>query len=163
MIYLKRAARISAVLQTSSDNPPKLLGGTSAPPAALHGTQPAFVGRYDWAMERCGKTSLSVWRFGIPVRCFLSRRLVSCRNSAIFVNTMPRKPDLCRNSTESGSYLCKTMRNFAAIDLKAANSHRESVCSVGVVVRNGGVSGSFYELVRPGRRRGVCRDCDANT
>lgn len=42
------------------------------------------------------------------------------------------------------------MDNFAAIDFETANNHRESVCSVGVViVRNNKVSDTFYELIRP--------------
>ena len=42
------------------------------------------------------------------------------------------------------------MDNFAAIDFETANSHRESVCSVGVViVKDGRVSDSLYELIRP--------------
>lgn len=42
------------------------------------------------------------------------------------------------------------MRNFAAIDFETANSHRASVCSVGiVVVRDGIISETIYELIRP--------------
>ena len=42
------------------------------------------------------------------------------------------------------------MNNFAAIDFETANSHRESVCSVGIViVKNQRVSDTFYELIRP--------------
>jgi DNA polymerase-3 subunit epsilon len=42
------------------------------------------------------------------------------------------------------------MKDFAAIDFETANSHRESVCSVGiVVVRDGIVTDRFYELIRP--------------
>lgn len=42
------------------------------------------------------------------------------------------------------------MENFAAIDFETANQHRESVCSVGiVVVRSGRVSERLYELIRP--------------
>lgn len=42
------------------------------------------------------------------------------------------------------------MLNFAAIDFETANSHRSSVCSVGiVVVRNGIVTNKIYELIRP--------------
>ena len=40
--------------------------------------------------------------------------------------------------------------NFAAIDFETANYHRESVCSVGVVIfRDGQVTDKFYELIRP--------------
>lgn len=42
------------------------------------------------------------------------------------------------------------MNDFAAIDFETANSHRESVCSVGIViVKNQKVSDTFYELIRP--------------
>ena len=42
------------------------------------------------------------------------------------------------------------MKNFAAIDFETANSHRTSVCSVGVVVVRGGkIDEKFYELIRP--------------
>jgi DNA polymerase-3 subunit epsilon len=42
------------------------------------------------------------------------------------------------------------MRDFVAIDFETANSHRESVCSVGiVVVRDGVVQDTFSELIRP--------------
>ena len=42
------------------------------------------------------------------------------------------------------------MNDFAAIDFETANSHRESVCSVGIViVKNQRVSDTFYELIRP--------------
>lgn len=42
------------------------------------------------------------------------------------------------------------MNDFAAIDFETANSHRKSVCSVGIViVRNQEVSDTFYELIRP--------------
>ncbi|MDE5709318.1 MAG: 3'-5' exonuclease [Alistipes sp.] len=42
------------------------------------------------------------------------------------------------------------MTDFAAIDFETANSHRASVCSVGVVVVRGGrVADSFYRLIRP--------------
>ncbi len=42
------------------------------------------------------------------------------------------------------------MRDFAAIDFETANEHRESVCSVGVVVvREGVVVERFYSLIRP--------------
>ncbi|MDR2911938.1 MAG: 3'-5' exonuclease [Alistipes sp.] len=42
------------------------------------------------------------------------------------------------------------MKNFAAIDFETANSHRTSVCSVGiVVVRDGAIREKFYELIRP--------------
>lgn len=41
------------------------------------------------------------------------------------------------------------MDNFAAIDFETANGCRSSVCSVGVVVRDGLVTDSFYSLIRP--------------
>lgn len=42
------------------------------------------------------------------------------------------------------------MNDFAAIDFETANSHRASVCSVGIViVKNQKVSNTFYELIRP--------------
>lgn len=42
------------------------------------------------------------------------------------------------------------MLNFAAIDFETANSHRSSVCSVGVViVENGKIADSYYHLIRP--------------
>lgn len=42
------------------------------------------------------------------------------------------------------------MKNFAAIDFETANSHRSSVCSVGiVVVRNGKITTTAYKLIRP--------------
>jgi len=42
------------------------------------------------------------------------------------------------------------MKSFAAIDFETANQHRSSVCSVGVVVvDNGKIAESFYELIRP--------------
>lgn len=42
------------------------------------------------------------------------------------------------------------MKDFAAIDFETANSHRSSVCSVGiVVVRGGEVVDRFYSLIRP--------------
>ena len=42
------------------------------------------------------------------------------------------------------------MNDFAAIDFETANSHRESVCSVGIViVKNQRVLDTFYELIRP--------------
>ncbi|MCM1150594.1 MAG: 3'-5' exonuclease [Alistipes sp.] len=42
------------------------------------------------------------------------------------------------------------MTDFAAIDFETANSHRASVCSVGVVVVRGGrVVDSLYRLIRP--------------
>ena len=42
------------------------------------------------------------------------------------------------------------MTDFAAIDFETANSHRASVCSVGVVVVRGGrIVDSFYRLIRP--------------
>ena len=42
------------------------------------------------------------------------------------------------------------MNDFAAIDFETANSHRKSVCSVGIViVKNQKVSDTFYELIRP--------------
>ncbi len=42
------------------------------------------------------------------------------------------------------------LREFAAIDFETANSYRGSVCSVGiVVVRDGIVTGSAHELIRP--------------
>ena len=42
------------------------------------------------------------------------------------------------------------MNDFAAIDFETANSHRKSVCSVGIViVKNQRVSDTFYELIRP--------------
>ncbi len=42
------------------------------------------------------------------------------------------------------------MKNFAAIDFETANSHPSSVCSVGVVVvREGRIEQTFYELIRP--------------
>ncbi|SCM55313.1 3'-5' exonuclease [Petrimonas mucosa] len=42
------------------------------------------------------------------------------------------------------------MKEFAAIDFETANSHRSSVCSVGVaIVRNGVITDRFYSLIRP--------------
>jgi DNA polymerase-3 subunit epsilon len=42
------------------------------------------------------------------------------------------------------------MKDFAAIDFETANSHRSSVCSVGIViVRDGVVTDKIYELIRP--------------
>jgi DNA polymerase III subunit epsilon len=42
------------------------------------------------------------------------------------------------------------MRNFVAIDFETANSHRSSVCSVGIViVREGVVVDRLYRLIRP--------------
>lgn len=42
------------------------------------------------------------------------------------------------------------MIDFAAIDFETANSHRSSVCSVGVViVRGGEVADKIYRLIRP--------------
>ncbi len=42
------------------------------------------------------------------------------------------------------------MKNFVAIDFETANNHRQSVCSVGVVVvRNGAIVERFSELIRP--------------
>jgi len=40
--------------------------------------------------------------------------------------------------------------NFAAIDFEIANFHRESICSVGlVIIRNGKIADKFYSLIRP--------------
>lgn len=42
------------------------------------------------------------------------------------------------------------MKDFAAIDFETANNSRSSVCSVGVVIVEGGiVTGSIYRLIRP--------------
>jgi DNA polymerase-3 subunit epsilon len=42
------------------------------------------------------------------------------------------------------------MRDFAAIDFETANHNPSSVCSVGIViVRNGGIAGKIYRLIRP--------------
>ena len=42
------------------------------------------------------------------------------------------------------------MNDFAAIDFETANPYRSSVCSVGiVVVREGIVRNTFYQLIRP--------------
>lgn len=42
------------------------------------------------------------------------------------------------------------MENFAAIDFETANHHRESICSLGVViVRNGIIAEKIYRLIRP--------------
>lgn len=42
------------------------------------------------------------------------------------------------------------MDNFAAIDFETANKHRESVCSVGIViVKNFEIADTIYELIRP--------------
>lgn len=42
------------------------------------------------------------------------------------------------------------MKDFAAIDFETANGCRTSICSVGVViVENGGISDSYYHLIRP--------------
>ena len=42
------------------------------------------------------------------------------------------------------------MLNFAAIDFETANSHRTSVCSVGIViVREGRIVDKFYRMIRP--------------
>lgn len=42
------------------------------------------------------------------------------------------------------------MKDFAAIDFETANFNRSSVCSVGIViVRNGQLFDTFYELIRP--------------
>ena len=42
------------------------------------------------------------------------------------------------------------MDNFVAIDFETANFQRSSVCSVGIVVVEGGkIVDSFYELIRP--------------
>ena len=42
------------------------------------------------------------------------------------------------------------MNDFAAIDFETANSCRESVCSVGIViVKNKKTVETFYELIRP--------------
>ena len=42
------------------------------------------------------------------------------------------------------------MKSFVAIDFETANHHRSSVCSVGiVVVENGVITDSFYQLIKP--------------
>ena len=42
------------------------------------------------------------------------------------------------------------MKDFAAIDFETANHSRTSVCSVGIViVRNGVIVDTFYQLIRP--------------
>lgn len=42
------------------------------------------------------------------------------------------------------------MENFAAIDFETANNERSSVCSVGIVIVNGGeIVDSFYSLIQP--------------
>lgn len=41
------------------------------------------------------------------------------------------------------------MQNFAAIDFETANDERSSVCSVGVVVREGEVVDKYYSLIKP--------------
>lgn len=43
-----------------------------------------------------------------------------------------------------------SMLNFAAIDFETANHHRTSVCSVGVVIAQGGeIVDKFYSLIKP--------------
>lgn len=42
------------------------------------------------------------------------------------------------------------MNDFAAIDFETANAHRSSVCSVGIVIVEGGrITDTFYSLIRP--------------
>lgn len=42
------------------------------------------------------------------------------------------------------------MKDFAAIDFETANYNRHSICSIGIIiVRDGQVCDSIYELVRP--------------
>lgn len=42
------------------------------------------------------------------------------------------------------------MRDFFAIDFETANGQRSSVCSVGIVIVNGGeIVDSFYSLIKP--------------
>ncbi len=42
------------------------------------------------------------------------------------------------------------MENFAAIDFETANQDRSSICSVGIVIVNGGkITDKIYELIRP--------------
>ena len=42
------------------------------------------------------------------------------------------------------------LRDFAAIDFETANGSRTSICSIGIVfVKDGKISDSFYQLVRP--------------
>lgn len=42
------------------------------------------------------------------------------------------------------------MKDFAAIDFETANSHRSSVCSIGVViVRDGEIKEKIYRLIHP--------------